>query len=167
MKVESIVCPVTMDLDVYGKISNELFNLAQKSLRNDLCEIGSNSLNSRLLLGQAISINCKPEYKLGNFKTLIFVALWDYQSEYSFNLFYKAYINSLRQAFQHNIRSIALPIMAYEGNLNLCGQAILKSVHDLDGLKHSAEFSIEEIYFVSKNRRHINFMEKEVSPKLY
>ena len=167
MNVEAIVCSVTVNLDEYGKISKKLFDIGHANLISDLSEIKRNLPNNKLILGQAISLDCKPIYNIGNFNKLIFVALWDYQSEYNFNLFYKAYINSLREAFQNNITTIALPIMAYEGNLSICGRAIIKVIHDLDSLKNSSEFSIEEIYFVSNNNDHINFLEKEVEPKIY
>ena len=95
------------------------------------------------------------------------MALWDIQSEYNLNLFYKAYINSIRMAFQDNLKSIALPIMAYDGNLRICGQAIDKVINDLNSLKDSSDFSIEEIYFVSTKSNDIEYLRKEVEPKIY
>jgi hypothetical protein len=166
MNVEAIVCTVTLDLDEYGNLSQKIFDIGKEKLRRDLFKIKESLPNNRLLSGQATSLVCKSDYHIGNFERLIFVAVWDYQSEYNLNLFYKAYINSLREAFQHNIRSIALPIMAYDGNLRLCGQAIVKVIKDLDNLKISSEFSIEEIYFVSNNSDHITYLKKEVKPKL-
>jgi len=164
--VDAIVCPINVDLNEYGKISKKIFKLGQTGLINDLSEVKNKLANQKLVLGQAISVDCKPIYNIGNFKKIIFVALWDFYSEYDFNLFYKAYINSFREAFQHNLKSIALPIMAYDGNLNLCGQTIIKVIRDLNYLKNSSEFSVEEIYFVTNNSSHIDLLQKEVEPKL-
>ncbi len=164
---DAMVCPVSLQLNEYGKISHKIYEISHPNFKNDLYEIRKKLPDEHLILGQAISINCKPEYHIGNFKILIFVALWDYQSEYNFNLFYKSYINSLREAFHRNIKSIALPIMAYDCNLALCGKAIVKVIKDLDHLKKSSEFSLEKIYFTSNNMGHIEFLERHVEPKLY
>ena len=166
INVEAIVCPVRLSLDAYGKISQRIFTAGRDALRDEVFTIKEYLPDNKLLLGQAISIVCKPDYHIGNFRRLIFTALWDHHSEYNVNLFYKAYINSLRDAFQHHIKSIALPVMAYDGNLSLCGKAIIKVIQDLDSMKNSSEFSVENIYFVSNNREHINYLVKEVEPKL-
>lgn len=161
MSVEAIVCPVTVGLERYGNISQKLFSLGQGNLLNDLSELRTTLPNNKLLLGQAISLDCKPTYNIGQFKKLIFVALWCRQSEYNLNLCYKAYINSFRQAFRYGLKTIALPIMAYRGNLDLCGQAVIKVIRDLDSLKTSSDFPIEEIYFVSTNVDHVAYFEDE------
>lgn len=165
--VEAIVCSVTVNLDAYGQISQQLFKTGQSHLKHDLIAIQERLANQKLTLGQAISLDCKHTYNIPNIKKLIFVAMWDSHSEYTFNLFYKAYINALREALQHQIKSIALPVMAYDGNLIMCGQAIVKVIHDLDCLKNSSEFSIEEVIFTTTNCNHIEFLKKEVEPILY
>ena len=167
MDVDVIVSTITVNIEAYGKIGQKLFQLGWNTLNNDLLHLKDGLSKQKLDLGQAISLDCKAIYNIGEYKKLIFVALWDAQSEYDFNLFYKAYINSLREAFKYNMKSIALPIMAYDGNLKICGQVIHKVIHDLDGLKDSDEFSLEEIFFVSNNSNHINFLKKEIEPKLY
>ena len=85
INAEAIVCPVTLNLTEYGKISRKLFEISQETFRSDLSEIRKKLPNEHLILGQAISINCKPVYLMGNFKKIIFVALWDHQSEYNLN----------------------------------------------------------------------------------
>lgn len=102
-KAEAIVCPVSSDLHEYGKISQKLFRNCQASFTNDLAEVRKKLPNGHLLLGQATSIECKPAYLIGDFRILVFVALWAHQSDYNFNLFYKSYINSLREEFRHGI----------------------------------------------------------------
>ncbi len=167
MRVDAMVCPISVNLKPYGKISQKLYALGQSALEKDLTEVKASLSNEKLNLGQAISIDCKPGYTIGKFKKLIFVALWDIQSEYNLNLFYKAYINSIRMALQDKLKSIALPIMAYDGNLRICGQAIEKVINELNSLKGSSDFSIEEIYFVSTKSNDIEYLRKEVEPKIY
>jgi O-acetyl-ADP-ribose deacetylase (regulator of RNase III) len=166
MKMDALVCPVTVELAEYGKLSSQIFNIAKSSLKRDLYEIKKKLPNERLILGEVAAINCKPAYQLNNIGALIFAALWERQSEYSENLFYKSYINSLREAFKLNIKSIGLPLFTYDGNLSFCAKAIIKTICDLDSLKNSSEFSVDEIYFVSKNSNHLDFFEELVLQKI-
>ena len=162
MDTESLVCPVTVKLGEYGKISKTLFRHGGDALLAGLSEMKDVLPDRRLDLGQAVSLNCKPDYHIGSFSIIIFVALWAHYSEYGFNLFYKAYINSLREAFRHNLKSIALPIMAYDGNIKLCSQAIVKVIQDLDGLEMSSGFSTTNVHFVSDNPNTVEFLRNEV-----
>ena len=162
MDTEALVCPVTVELGEYGKISKALFRHGREALAAGLSEMKDALPDRRLDLGQAVSLNCKPDYHIGSFSTIIFVALWAHHSEYGFNLFYKAYINSLREAFRHNLKSIAMPIMAYDGNINLCSQAIIKVIRDLDSLKVSSEYSTTNVHFVSDNLNTVEFLRNEV-----
>ena len=164
---EAIVCPVTLELTEYGKISQGIFKTAHVSFINDLNVIKEELTDGQLMLGQAIAINCKPTYQIGSFKRIVLVALWDNESQYSYNLFYMSYINSLREAIQLDIKTIALPIMAYDGNLDFCCQAIANVLHDLNNLKKSAEFSLETIDFISLNNKDVNFADNYVLSRLY
>ena len=167
MNVNAIVCPTTIKLEDYGRISKKIFDLGGSHLIKNIISTREQLPNHSLPLGQAISLECKRHYKIGNFERLILVALWAFHSEYNHNLFYKAYINSFREAFHHNLKSLALPVMAYDGSLRICGQAILEVIQSLDRLKKSSEFSVKEVLFVTTDRNHIKFLKKEVEPKLY
>ena len=61
----------------------------------------------------------------------------------------------------------ALPVMAYDGHLDICGQAIIQVFRDLDVLNNSSSFSIEEIFFVSDNGPHIQYLNDVVALRLY
>lgn len=164
---DAIACPVTINLEIYGKLSQKLFTLGGNQLISDLDKFKKHLPDQKLFLGQAISLPSKPIYHIESFKTLIFMAIWDHQSEYSFNLFYKGYINALREAFHHGLKSIVLPIMPYDGFLKECGQAILKVIKDLDNLPASSDFSLEEIHFRSNVDEHIKYLVKAVEPMIY
>ena len=167
VNADAIVSPVTVNLEQYGKISQQIFGVGNGELLDDLSKIKSDLINNRLRLGEAVSLRCSLSYHIGIFERIIFVAMWDYQSEYNLNLFYKAYISCFRDAFQHNLKSIALPIMAYDGNIRLNAQAAVKAITELDQLKNSSEFSVENIYFVSTNNSHVRFIENEVVYNIY
>lgn len=167
MNVNAIVCPATINLEDYGRISKKIFDLGGSHLIKDIISTREKLSNHSLSLGQAISLECKPHYNIGNFDRLIFVALWAFHSEYNHNLFYKAYINSFREAFRYNLKSLALPVMAYDGCLKICGQAILEVFQGLDRLKKSSEFPVNEVFFVTTDRNHIDLLKREVEPKLY
>lgn len=165
--VDSIVCPVSVTMEEYGKISRQLLNIANPSLNADINQIKKGLPSHKLTLGQAVSLDCSPAYHIRRFKTLIFVALWDHQSEYTQNLFYKAYGNCIRTALKNDLQSIALPVMAYDGKLEFCTWAILNVLRDFNKLKNSSEFSIQEMLFVSKNERHIEYIQEMIEPRLY
>ncbi len=167
VEVDAIVCPVTVKLEDYGKISRKIFEIATPSMQKDLMEVKKSLPNNQLRLGESISIDCAESYGINNCRKLIFTALWDFVSEYNMNLFYKAYINSFRRAFEDELKTIALPIMAYDGHINLCGKAAVKVIKELDCLKNSSRFSVEEVYFISTNENHIKYFEKEVEPYIY
>ena len=166
-KVDAIVLPVNVDLEQYGKISQKIFSVCGIDLLNDLSKIKERLKNSKLFLGQAVSLHCPPSCNIKRFYRIIFVGMWDYQSEYNSNLFYKAYVSCFREAFQHNIRSIAFPIMAYDGNIRISAQSAVKAITELDRLKNSSEFSVEEVCFVSTNNDHVSYFEDEVVFDIY
>ena len=50
----------------------------------------------KLLLGDSCAIDLTDECAIGTYDHLIMIALWDRQSEYTRNLFFKAYLTAFR-----------------------------------------------------------------------
>lgn len=164
---DGVVCPATIDMKAYGKISREIFERGGQELVQTVAAARAQLPQRELALGEATSIECRPGHRLGEFKRLIMVAIWAAESEYTRDLFHRAYVNSLREAFRHNLVSVALPVMAYDGNLKACGEAIVEVVHGMDRLKQSDSFSVKHVHFVSTKQTHIDYLVKEVEPMLY
>ena len=162
---DAIVCTINVDFEAYGKISQKIFDLCNPQLIYDIKKLRRDDADHKLLLGQAVSLTCNRGWNL-HFQKIIFVAMWDFCSEYNSNLFYKAYINSIRQAFENNLKSVAMPIMAYDGKLNVAAEVVAKVLVDLDRLKNSSEFPLEEIYFVSYKEEHVETFEQIIGRKL-
>ena len=163
---DAIVCTINVDYEAYGKISQKIYDQCHPELIYKIRKLKGVDAGNKLKLGQAITLNCQNEWDL-NFQKIILVAMWDFHSEYTWNLFYMGYINSIRQANENNLETIAMPIMAYEGKIDLVARTILKVLTDLDRLKNSSEFSLEEIFFISYNQEHVETLDQLVGQKIF
>lgn len=161
LDVEAIVCTIKVDGTLYGRTSKQLYHLGEPNLRNQvkgkLLELGVNSL----ALGEAISVDTRNLPELKMFSRVILAALWDYQSEYTSNLIYAVIINSLRQAFAGTVKSLAIPILNVDEKM--FAQTTLKVLTELDTLRNSSDFSVDELLFVSNKENRVNYLNKAIS----
>lgn len=165
MEVDAIVCTVTNELGAYGALSRHLFNIGGPYLADDINKIKEGLLNKRLELGQSVTLHNKKELNLPKVDKIILTAFWDISNDYTPNLIYRAHINSLREAFNHKVKTIALPVMA-AGGLEILSSGIVKVLYDLDELRNSDTFSIEELYFVSNKQSHVDCLEGYINNRL-
>ena len=108
-----------------------------------------------------------PEYRLGGYEYIVLTALWDRESEYTENLFYKAYMTAIRTALDLSLHSIVVPAMGYDGHLSASGSALLKVIKDLSGLRNSGEFTLQDIFVVSNNEKHVEYLRQNVEARIY
>jgi len=167
MDAESFMCPLSVRLEEYGKISQRVFRVGGSEFIAELCNIRNQLPDEKLLLGQSLHVQVQPNYGFGSYKYVVLTALWDNESEYNRNLFYKAYLTAFRTAINLNIKSIVVPAMGYDGNLPVSSAALLSVIQELDELKSSDDFSLEDIYVVSSNSIHIDYLRSHVEAALY
>ena len=162
MNVDAIVCPTTIDLGSYGYLSRTLMKLGGEDLVKDIKALKENIPDSKLSLGQAVSLDGRKFKNSGNIQKIILAAAWDRVSEYTSLLYDNIYTNSLREAFDYNLRSIAFPVMGYDGTIDVSARSAVKVFREFDKLKQTPEFSIEKVYFVSNKDWHIRFFTENV-----
>lgn len=155
-KTESIMITVTTSLNPYGKLSTSFLNEYKTRLSPQFDSILSERTNQRLNLGEAISINIGRKAALGDIKMVVLTALWQDENPYTPNLIYSVYINSIRQALNKDLLSLSLPIIKVPKIL--LGEKIVQVLKDLNNLRVSETFSVEEIEFVSNNEGDIEFL---------
>ena len=166
MDAESFMCPISVRLEEYGKISQRVFRIGGSDFVAKLLDIRNQLPDKKLLLGQSVHVEVQPNYGFGKYKYVLLTALWDSESEYNKNLFYKAYLTAFRTAIDLNIKSIVVPAMGYDGNLPVSSAALLSVIQEFDDLKNSDEFSLEDIYVVSSNNKHIEYLRSHVEAAL-
>lgn len=151
-ETEAIACNVNVMLNLNYSIGQQLLHLYGNDLTEKLSIIKKHLPEQRLELGQAIwvDVNSSPE------KTpIIFFGWWDKDNDFTTRLIYSSFVNSLRIAFAHNSRSIAFPLFGSGSesiHFNDFQESISKALQELNKLKMSHEFSIEELFFYSTNK---------------
>ncbi len=165
MDVDAIVCTTKVDGTLYGRTSKQLFSLDEQFFRAGIEEKILKLGQDKLSLGEAISLDTETQEnpELNRFKRIILAALWDYHSEYTYNLIYALIVNSLRQAFAGKIKSLALPILNVDDKL--FSQVTINVLSELNELKNSDEFSLEELIFVSDKENRVEFLNNSISAK--
>ena len=154
---EALVCSITVELETYGQLSKMLLTLCKTDLLDSLRTLRSNLPNKKLELGQSLSLEVSPFCEIGVARRLILTALWDRVNEYTPNLVYRFFSSALREAINHDIRSIQFPILNV--NQKMLGQEIIKVLHDFDKLRNSALFPVERICFVTNKLNHANSLQ--------
>lgn len=161
--VEALACPMFADLTAYGSISRQILDpTCRPRLLQELLSLKASAPHPYMDLGHAVTIPCKEEYVLGGYRWLILVSMWDHCSPYTDNLFYRAYMGIFRAAFETGATSLALPIMAYDGNLPMSVRALCRVVQDLDKLNGATGYSLKDVWFVSIRPAHVDSFRGQV-----
>ncbi len=53
----------------------------------------------------------------------------------------------------------------FDGTIGVSAKAIIKVIRDLDALKNSDEFSLEEVYFVTNRKNYLAYFQEKVEPE--
>jgi O-acetyl-ADP-ribose deacetylase (regulator of RNase III) len=157
IECDALACTVSRELECYGKISKKLFSTCAPHFGAKVSSLRSTLREGAVEIGEAVSLQTQPEWNL-NAGHIILVAMWDFQSEYTQNLFYKAYINSIRRGLDLQVKSMALPVMDYHHG-GKAAHAICEVILDLGNLRNSGCNSIEHLMFVSTRQEHVQLLE--------
>jgi len=165
--VDAIVCPVKVSLEPYGNISKKLFSSASPVFHQGVSTLKQSLPSGHLLLGESAVLENKTDFYTGNYQNIIFTALWDSSSEYTYNLFQKSYSSAIRAGFELGLKSIALPVMNYDRKLPISAKALKDVITGFNELSISDSISLREVFFVSIHENDINYLIETVEPRLY
>lgn len=154
---EAIVVTTTQDLGAYGKLSKTVFT-SFPGIVDEINRVRRFLTAQRLTLGQAVTVNTDN-------RNFILAAIWSSESPYDRNLFYKVYINSIREAFKNKIKVLVMPIMDY-GHIDMVVAEISRVLTDLSSLSLSDDFPVEVIYFVSLNASNVGRLKEVIRREL-
>ena len=118
---------------------------------------------NEIALGETIWVDT---WEIMPFNAIIFFGWWDADNEFSDRLIYQCFINVLRNAFNHECRSIALPLFGSGSgsmNFNRFQKVILNVLTELNSLPCSDTFSVEELMFYSTNSLLIQEIDKTLA----
>lgn len=148
MPVEAVAVNTDVGVSFRHTLGRELLARCGEPLLQEVGKILDTLPLRRLALGQAITV---PSYNLGSIEKVILVAWWGRENAFTSRFIEMVLTNALRQAFVANVRSVACPLIGTGSHMDptLLHAGIVKALRDLDTLKNSSRFSIEELYFVS------------------
>lgn len=161
-ETEGLMITTTTSLGPYGNLSKEFFEKYAQVLTSQIDSILNERTNKTLQLGETVSVIV--EESGDKTKRVILATLWQNENPYTPSLIYSVYINSLREAFKANLLSLSLPILKVPKNM--LGEKIIQVLTDLNDLRTSETFSVEEIEFVSNNDGDIEFLEDVIDDLL-
>jgi len=151
LDVEAVGCGIKTSLEFYGAIGNQLGLRCGETLKDTIRRALDDRPGRRLQLGEALTV---PVTSLGTIQKVILIAYWADDNEYTARLVYKSYVNALREAFAHNVRALALPLLGakpWSKRFGEFGATLLKVLHDLDELPTSDGYPVSRLCFVSNN----------------
>ncbi len=150
---ETLACNVNVMLNLNYSIGQQLLKRYGNSLAQELDIIRKRLPAQRLELGQALWVD-----NHAGKRPLIFFGWWDRDNDFTVRLIYTSFVNTLREAFAHDCRSIAFPLFG-TGSGSMCfndfQESISKALQELNRLKGAHTFSVEEIVFFSTNKERI------------
>ena len=167
LEADALMCPISIQLEEYGKISQKVLRLGGTGLAQELQKAKAALPEGKMLLGDSCVIELSDECAIGTYDHLILTALWDRQSEYTKNLFYNAYLTAFRASIDRNLVSLVVPAMGYDGNLPTSSTALLQVINDLGALANASDFTLVDICVVSSNENHIEYLRSHIEPAIY
>lgn len=158
---EAIVVPVNIGvrLDAYT-LGRQLLEKSGRPLQEEIGRALRQLPGRRLRLGQAITVGA---HSLGNTEKIILVAWWGAHNTFTPNFIYKVVIASLRQAFEHEIQSLAMPLFGTGSRMMRIqdlASSIVGVLKDLDGLRTTDTFRLRKLYFVSDRAHDVAFLQE-------
>lgn len=155
------------DLQPYGRLSQAVFKGHETALLEALrAEAIRRRGEAAVPLGAGLSIPVLPEYGLSRATTLAFAAMWSDENVYTKDLAYSCYASILREAFQRECRSLAVPIFSLGADRSgaLAGETLAKLLWDFDELRGADAFPVVEMAVVSDDGARVAGVRKALEP---
>lgn len=154
--VEAIACNVNLQMHLCHSLGKQVADTFGPEIIVAI-ELARQTLpTGSLELGQAAFIPMETHPPM---KGIIFFGWWAAENEFNRALIYRSMVNILRQGFLNSCLSLAIPLFGSgSGSMSfqIFQDTVAQVLEELNGLKHSASFSVEELYFVSTNSDRID-----------
>ncbi len=160
---EAIACNVNVAIDLNYSIGKQLLEYFGPNLRGVIKNVRDTLPGRKLELGQAVWLDAPCPTSL---KGIIFFGWWSSQNEFTANLIYTSFVNSLRVAFSYGCCSISFPLYGSGSGgmpFQLFQDTILQAFQELDNLRNSNMFSVEEVCFISTNMPRLEQLENHLA----
>ena len=166
--VEAIVCNVNTQLALNYNLGRRLATLGGISLVQAIQKTALNLPGNRLILGQALIVDIPEPW--GSFEKVILTAWWDFDNDYSERLIYSCIISSLREAFDAQIRSLAMPLIGMgSGQIKIqdFARIFVSVLRDLNALRTNKIFPLENRLLFSLENKLILQVQEYLEKHLY
>ena len=147
LEADALMCPISIQLEEYGKISQKVLRLGGTGLAQELQKAKAALPEGKMLLGDSCVIELSDECAIGTYDHLILTAF--------------------RAAIDRNLVSLVVPAMGYDGNLPTSSTALLQVINDLGALANAGDFTLVDICVVSSNENHIEYLRSHIEPAIY
>ena len=159
---DSVACNVNVNLDLNYSLGKQMVLKYGSGLLDAVNHARQLLPNGSLELGQAVFM---PLTVFPPLKGVIFFGWWAADNEFTRALIYRSLTSILRKSFENNCFSLAVPFFG-SGSGSMSFQLFLCTVAEvleqLNNLKCSDSFSLEEIFFVSTNSDRVEQLRKKL-----
>ena len=150
---EAIACNVNVMVNLNYSLGKQLLQHYGPRLLGRVDESRKQLNGGQLELGQAIWVDVS---NCNSVRGIIFFGWWAEDNDFTSQLIYKCFTTTLRTAFANDCRSIAFPLFGSgSGNMNfqVFQKTIWQALFELNKLKDSGSFSVQELLFFSTDQR--------------
>lgn len=164
---EAIAVPVNVKLNLNYSLGRLLAQRGGTELARRIQSLLSSEPDGRIPLGTAVSVDTSDLPHLP--ARVILVAWWNEDTLYDGNHLYKSYASILREAFEHDVSSLALPILGGRGGVRpeLRARVVCDLLRQFDRLRSSGAFSVTHLIFADVARSPLTAIEDELDRRLY
>jgi O-acetyl-ADP-ribose deacetylase (regulator of RNase III) len=147
-------------------LGEQLFDRCAPALLEEIDRAMLRQPGQELRVGHAITVGA---HGLEGIEKVVLVAWWGRHNRFTRNHCYKAVIAALRQAFEHELASLAVPLMgtgSRQMQLSDLEGAITDVLHDLGDLRDADAFSLRRLELVSVRQHDIDSLETHLRRQL-
>lgn len=156
---DAVMCPTRDDLAPYGAISAKATRIGGRALEDLLNKKYQTFEITPMVLGSSAAVDVS-SIEAFHFRWLVTVALWQHESQYTANLFNASYTSAIRMAAERQCHSLALPIMAYDGNLPMACEGWSKALAELGALPVTRRWPLETLLVCSTSEKNLEAFEQ-------
>ncbi len=158
-----VACNTTVKLGLHYSLGKQLVHLFGDKLLEKVTAAKALLPSGELPLGQAIWVEMDHSDR---FAAIIFFSWWSADNEFSNRLIYQCLASVLRTAFNNGCRSLAVPLYGSgSGSMDFkrFQETVCRVLVELNTLRNSDTFSVEELVFVSTDQMWIEQLESSLA----
>lgn len=156
---------VNARLNAYS-LGEQLYEKSDPAILREIDRVMNQQPGQELRIGHAITVGA---HGLDSIEKVILVAWWGRHNRFTRNHCYKCVIAAIRQAFEHELESLAMPLMgtgSRQMRLTDLEGAVTDVLLDLDDLRNADTFSLRRLEFVSVREGDIESLDTHLRRQL-